>query len=80
MLLSSTFLLIYTAVIVPVQICMWNYDDPCNAFPMLFFDVFVDAFFMVDYKSVRYHSFTWLAIPCVFLNSHWNIFTRIRTN
>ncbi len=47
MLLSSTVLLIYTAVIVPVQICMWNYDDPCNMFPTLYFDVFVDAFFMV---------------------------------
>ena len=43
----SAMLLIYTAVIVPVQICMWNYDDPCNMFPTLFFDVFVDAFFMV---------------------------------
>jgi hypothetical protein len=48
MLLSSTLVLIYTAVIVPVQICMWNYDDPCDMFPTLFFDVFVDAFFMVS--------------------------------
>ncbi len=47
MLLSSTFFLIYTAMIVPVQICMWNYDDPCIMFPTLFFDVIVDSFFMV---------------------------------
>ncbi len=29
------------------QICLWNYDDACNAFPTLYFDVFVDAFFLV---------------------------------
>ena len=29
------------------QICFWSYDDPCNVFPTLFFDVFVDAFFVV---------------------------------
>ena len=45
--MSSTVLLLYTAVIVPVQICMWNYDDPCNKFPTLPFDVIVDCFFMV---------------------------------
>jgi hypothetical protein len=40
-------LLLYTAVIVPVQICLWNYDDPCRAFPTLHFDVIVDSFFLV---------------------------------
>ena len=47
MLFMSAFLLLYTSVIVPVQICLWNYDDPCNNFPTLFFDVFVDCFFLV---------------------------------
>ena len=47
LLMSSTVLLLYTAIIVPVQICMWNYDDPCNKFPTLPFDVIVDCFFMV---------------------------------
>ena len=47
MLFLSGFLLSYTAVIVPVQICLWNYDDPCNIFPTLFFDVIVDSFFLV---------------------------------
>ena len=47
MLLTSAALLLYTATIVPIQVCMWNYDDPCNMFPTLYFDVFVDAFFMV---------------------------------
>jgi hypothetical protein len=46
-LLFSGLLLLYTAVVAPVQICMWNYEDPCNKFPTLYFDVFVDAFFLV---------------------------------
>ncbi len=40
-------LLLYSGAVAPVQICMWDYEDPCNAFPTLAFDVFVDAFFMV---------------------------------
>ena len=43
----SGILLLYTALISPVQICMWNYDDPCKTFPTLRFDIFVDCFFMV---------------------------------
>jgi hypothetical protein len=46
-LISSATLLLYTAIIVPVQICMWNYEDPCNNFPTLSFDVVVDSFFLV---------------------------------
>jgi hypothetical protein len=46
-LFCSAALLLYTAVIVPVQICLWTYDDPCNAFPTLYFDVIVDTFFVV---------------------------------
>jgi hypothetical protein len=52
MLFCSAALLLYTAVIVPVQICLWTYDDPCNTFPTLFFDVIVDTFFMVP---LRWH-------------------------
>jgi hypothetical protein len=48
MLCMSGILLVYTAVIVPVQLCLWSYDDPCNYFPTLFFDVFVDSFFLVS--------------------------------
>ncbi len=47
MLFYSAALLLYTAVIVPVQICLWNYEDPCKAFPTLYFDIVVDTFFMV---------------------------------
>jgi hypothetical protein len=43
----SGALLFYTAMVVPVQIFVWNYDDPCNTFPTLYFDVVVDLFFMV---------------------------------
>jgi len=41
-------LLLYTAIVAPVQICMWAYDDPCNRFPTLEFDVFVDSFFLAE--------------------------------
>ena len=44
----NTVLLFYTAVIVSVQLFMWNYDDQCNMFPTLYFDMFVDLFFMVS--------------------------------
>jgi hypothetical protein len=47
MLFISGILLFYTAIIVPVQICLWSYDDPCNAFVTLYFDVAVDSFFLV---------------------------------
>ena len=47
MLFISAALLLYSAVIVPFQICMWDYTDPCNVFPTLRFDMFVDTFFMV---------------------------------
>ncbi len=29
-MLVKTILLVYTAIIIPVQICLWNYDDSCN--------------------------------------------------
>jgi hypothetical protein len=57
-LISSATLLLYTAVIVPVQICMWSYDDPCSAFPTLSFDVFVDTFFLVGFTAQYLHFFS----------------------
>jgi hypothetical protein len=47
MLFLSGALLMYTALIVPVQICLWAYDDPCDIFPTLQFDIIVDTFFLV---------------------------------
>jgi hypothetical protein len=52
MLVTSSVLLVYTAVIVPAQICIWNYDDPCSIFPTLPFDIAVDAFFLVRHCDV----------------------------
>lgn len=47
MLSISGLLLLYSAVVVPFQICIWDYSDPCNTFPTLLFDVVVDTFFLV---------------------------------
>ena len=51
MLFMSGTLLFYTAMVVPVQIFMWDYSDVCNKFPTLYFDVMVDFFFMVGFLS-----------------------------
>uniref|UniRef100_A0A7S0M0P5 Ion transport domain-containing protein n=1 Tax=Cryptomonas curvata TaxID=233186 RepID=A0A7S0M0P5_9CRYP len=48
MVLCNALFLLYTACIAPVQICLWNYDNPCNSIPTLYFDAFVDVFFLVD--------------------------------
>ena len=47
MFMANAFFLIYTTAVVPIQICLWNYEDPCNKFPTLYFDLIVDTFFMV---------------------------------
>jgi hypothetical protein len=47
MMIFNAIFLIYTGALAPVQICLWNYEDACNAFPTLYFDVFVDSFFLV---------------------------------
>jgi hypothetical protein len=44
---SGAFLL-YTAVVAPVQIFLWEFDEAeCNTFPTLYLDLFVDSFFIV---------------------------------
>jgi hypothetical protein len=52
MLVASALFLLYTAVIVPVQLCLWTYDDPCEKFPTLYFDVIVDTFFLVTLSAI----------------------------
>ena len=47
MLFVSGLLLFYTAVVVPVQIFMWDYADPCHVFPTFYLDLFVDSYFLV---------------------------------
>ncbi len=47
-LFISGILLLYTAVIAPAQVFIWEFDDEqCNYFPTLYFDIFVDLFFLV---------------------------------
>ena len=48
-LLLSGALLLYTALVVPVQILVWDYSDPCRMFPTLYFDLGVDTFFLVSW-------------------------------
>ena len=47
MMFASALLLLYTAIVAPVQLCLWDYTDPCNTFPTLYWDVLVDVFFLV---------------------------------
>ncbi len=47
MMFWSGLLLLYTAVVVPAQIFLWDYSEQCNTFPTLFVDVAVDSFFLV---------------------------------
>ncbi len=43
----SCLLLAYSSYAVPMQLSFWSNDDPCNPFPTLYIDIFVDTFFMV---------------------------------
>jgi hypothetical protein len=47
MLLTSGLLLLYTALVVPVQMLLWDYSNPCRMFPTLYLDILVDTFFLV---------------------------------
>jgi hypothetical protein len=47
MLFTSGVLLLYTAVIAPIQMLMWDPGNQCKMFPTLYIDVLVDLFFMV---------------------------------
>jgi hypothetical protein len=51
MLFVSAVLLLYTAVVAPVQIFLWDYSNPCEHFPTLYLDILVDSFFLVDMPS-----------------------------
>ena len=44
----SACMLVYSAFIVPIQLTFWNVDDPCWAYPTLYFDMFVDVFFLFE--------------------------------
>jgi hypothetical protein len=49
MLVISGTLLLYTAIIAPAQIFLWEFkEEECSIFPTLYFDIFVDLFFIVS--------------------------------
>jgi hypothetical protein len=54
-LFLSGALLLYTALVVPIQILVWDYSDPCQTFPTLYFDIGVDTFFLVSLVLSRQH-------------------------
>lgn len=54
-LFISGVLLLYTAIMAPVQIFLWEFDETkCNTFPTLYFDLGVDIFFLVTHSSSKY--------------------------
>jgi hypothetical protein len=53
LLFISGLFLLYSAVVVPFQICMWDYSDPCNLFPTLQLDLAVDTFFLVIFLAQK---------------------------
>jgi hypothetical protein len=48
MIAVSGVFLLYTAMIVPIQLFLWSYENPCIIFPTLYLDLIVDLFFLVD--------------------------------
>jgi hypothetical protein len=56
MLFISGILLLYTAIVVPAQIFLWDYTDLCSKFPTLYFDAFVDIFFVVRRARLEWAS------------------------
>ena len=49
-LFISGTLLLYTVIMAPVQIFVWEFDEKeCNLFPTLYFDMLVDMFFLVKF-------------------------------
>ncbi len=54
LLFCSGALLLYTAIVAPVQIFLWDFNDEiCNPFPTLYLDLFVDVFFLVRFGMIR---------------------------
>jgi hypothetical protein len=56
MLFGSGVVLFYTALVVPIQIFLWENNDPCTLFPTLRIDIFVDTFFLVT-DLIKWTSF-----------------------
>ncbi len=76
MIATSGVSLLYTAVVVPIQLFLWSYEDPCNIFPTLYLDLFVDLFFLVHpaarpprHTPPTFSSAASSALECDFANS-----------
>jgi hypothetical protein len=64
-LFISGVLLLYTVIMAPVQIFVWEFDeDECNVFPTMYFDICVDIFFMVKFSfdHIKYYSLVMLGL------------------
>ena len=59
MLFTSGLVLFYTALVVPIQIFLWENNDPCTLFPTLRIDLFVDTFFLVIALDFFTHYSLW---------------------
>ena len=53
MLFLNALFLLYTAILSPAQIFLWDNDDDCNMFPTLYLDLCIDSFFMVGNLSLE---------------------------
>jgi hypothetical protein len=65
----SGALLLYTVLMAPVQMFVWEFDEiECNIFPTLYFDMFVDIFFMVKYscsfRCINFFQTPHIIFPC----------------
>ncbi len=59
-LFISGLLLFYTAIIAPVQVFIWEFDEEeCDTFPTLLFDVVVDIFFLVRFGQNAFLHLYW---------------------
>jgi hypothetical protein len=59
-LFISGVLLFYTALVVPIQVFLWDDSDPCTLFPTLRIDLFVDTFFLVTSPVLNFHLSFWI--------------------
>ncbi len=75
MLFVSAILLLYTAVVAPAQIFMWDYTNTCEYFPTLYLDLLVDSFFLVTIPNTfpLLHESDLVSGACVMLLRYYNV-------
>jgi hypothetical protein len=55
LLFTSGLLLVYTALVVPIQMLLWDYSNQCKMFPTLYIDMIVDCFFLVELNITGFY-------------------------